>query len=138
MPFPGRRPPFVRPETLADPSQRWSRERLPASPRYIATMIVRVLTATVSDRASSRLHELMRQQLPILREHDGLVYVKLARRLVGREEEVVLIEEWRDTASLYAWTGPNLDLPRLLPGTEDLITELRIAHYEALDLDLPE
>lgn len=106
-------------------------------PRYIATMIVRVLTATVSDRASPRLHELMRQQLPILRERDGLVYVKLARRLVGREEEVVLIEEWRDTAALYAWTGPNLDLPRLLPGTEDLITELRIAHYEALDLDPP-
>ena len=101
-------------------------------------MIVRVLTATVSDRASPRLHELMRQQLPILREYDGLVYVKLARRLIGREEEVVLIEEWRDTAALYAWTGPNLDLPRLLPGTEDLITELRIAHYEALDLDLPE
>jgi hypothetical protein len=94
-------------------------------------MIVRVLTATVSDRASPRLH----QQLSILREYDGLVYVKLARRLVGREEEVVLIEEWRDTGALYAWTGPNIDRPRLLPGAEDLITDLRITHYEALDLD---
>lgn len=100
-------------------------------------MIVRVLTATASDRASPRLHELMRQQLPILREYEGLVYVKLARRLVGHEEEVVLIEEWRDTAALYGWTGPNIDRPRLLPGTEDLITDLRITHYEALDLDLP-
>ena len=35
--------------------------------RYIAPMIIRVLTATVSDRSSPRLHELMRQQLPILR-----------------------------------------------------------------------
>ena len=133
----GRRLRFVRVETLADPSQRRSVERRRACPRYIATMIVRVLTATVSDRASPRLHELMRQQLPILRESEGLVYVKLARRLMGREEEVVLIEEWRDTASLYAWTGPNIERPRLLPGAEDLINDLRIAHYEALDLDPP-
>jgi hypothetical protein len=100
-------------------------------------MIVRILTATVSDRASPRLHELMRQQLPILVGYDGLVYVKLARRLVGREEEIVLIEEWRDTAALYGWTGPNIDRPRLLPGAEDLISDLRIVHYEALDLDPP-
>ena len=100
-------------------------------------MIVRVLTATVSDRASPRLHELMRQQLPLLREHEGLVYVKLARRLVGREEEVVLIEDWRDTSAMYVWTGPNIERPRLLPGAEDLISDLRVTHYEALDLDPP-
>jgi heme-degrading monooxygenase HmoA len=98
-------------------------------------MIIRVLTATVADRASPRLHELMRQQLPLLREHEGLVYVKLARRLVGREEEVMLFEEWRDPAAMYAWTGPNIERPRLLPGAEDLITDLRITHYEALDVD---
>lgn len=100
-------------------------------------MIVRVLTATVSDRASPRLHELMRQQLPILRQYDGLVYVKLSRRLVGREEEIMLFEEWRDATAMYTWTGPNIERPRLLPGAEDLISELRIAHYEALDLDPP-
>ena len=100
-------------------------------------MIVRVLTATVANRASPRLHELMRQQLPLLRGYEGLVYVKLARRLVGREEEVILFEEWRDATSMYAWTGPNIDKPRLLPGAEDLISELHITHYEALDLDPP-
>ena len=100
-------------------------------------MIVRVLTATVSDRSSPRLNELMRQQLPILREYDGLVYVKLARRLIGREEEVMLFEEWRDATAMYAWTGPNIERPRLLPGAEDLISELRVTHYEALDLDPP-
>ena len=108
-----------------------------ATVRYIAPMIVRVLTATVANRQSPRLHELMRQQLPLLREHEGLVYVKLARRLVGREEEVVLFEEWRDPASMYAWTGPNIERPRLLPGAEDLITDLKITHYEALDVDPP-
>jgi len=120
-----------RTRSLADPSQEC---RLA---RYIAPMIIRVLTATVSDRSSPRLHELMRQQLPILREYEGLVYVKLARRLIGREEEVVLFEEWRDAAAMYEWTGPHIERPRLLPGAEDLITELRIAHYEALDLDPP-
>jgi hypothetical protein len=36
---------------------------------------------------------------------------------------------------MYAWTGPNIERPRLLPGAEDLITDLRITHYEALDVD---
>ena len=98
-------------------------------------MIIRVLTATVSTQ-SPRLHDLMRQQLPLLREQEGL-YVKLARRLVGREEEVMLFEEWRDPAAMYAWTGPNIERPRLLPGAEDLITDLRITHYEALDVSRP-
>ena len=94
-------------------------------------MIVRVLTATVSDRSSPRLNDLMRKQLPILRHYDGLVYVKLARRLIGREEEVVLFEEWRDATSMHAWTGPNINA-RVSPGAEDLITELHVTHYEAL------
>ena len=96
----------------------------------------RVLTATVSTENSGRVHELMREQLPILHAHDGLVYVKLARRLVGNLEEVILFEEWRDIGAMYVWTGPHIERPRLLPGTEDLIEDLRITHYEALDVDL--
>ena len=98
-------------------------------------MIVRVLTATVPEKSSAQVHELMRQQLPLLRKYDGLVYVKLARRLIGSQEEIVLIEEWRDMAAMYQWTGPDISRPRLLPGTESLITDLRITHYEALDID---
>jgi hypothetical protein len=100
-------------------------------------VIVRVLTATVSGENSGRLHELMREQLPLLREHDGLLYVKLARRLIGNVEEIVLFEEWRDMDALYVWTGPNIERPRLLQGAEDLITDIRITHYEALDVDAP-
>ena len=98
-------------------------------------MILRVLTATVRQERAGTFNELMRQQLPILREHPGLVYVKLARRLQGADEEVILVEEWRDTASLYGWTGPELLKPRLLPGAEDLVTDLRVLHYEALDIE---
>ena len=98
-------------------------------------MIVRVLTATVLDERAGTFNELMRKQLPILRDYDGLRYVKLARRIQGRSEEVVLFEEWRDMASLYAWTGPELTKARLFPGAEELVTDLRIVHYEALDID---
>jgi quinol monooxygenase YgiN len=87
--------------------------------------------------SSGQMHKLMRQQLPILREQDGLVYVKLARRLLGPDEEVVLFEEWRDSAAMYAWTGPDLTKARLLPGAEPLIDDLVITHYEALDIDPP-
>ena len=98
-------------------------------------MIIRVLTATVPEKASDELHLLMRKQLPLLREYDGLIYVKLARRLIGNQEEIVLFEEWRDTEAMYQWTGPDISRPRLLPGAEALITDLRITHYEALDID---
>lgn len=98
-------------------------------------MIIRVLTATVSEANAARTHELLREQLPLLREHDGLLYVKLARRLMGRTEEIILLEEWRDPAAMYVWTGPDIERPRLLPGTEDLIEDLRITHYEALDIE---
>lgn len=99
-------------------------------------MILRVLTATVRQERAGQFNDLMRQQMPILKEHPGLVWAKLARRLQGAEEEVILVEEWRDTASLYGWTGPELTKPRLLPGAESLVSDLRIAHYEALDIDL--
>ncbi len=98
-------------------------------------MIVRLVTATVgSDRAGS-FNALMRAQLPVLKEYPGLVYVKLARRIQGSVEEVMLYEEWRDMTSLYAWTGPELARPRLMPGAEDMVDDVTVAHYEALDID---
>lgn len=100
-------------------------------------MIVRLVTATVSTDRAGSFNELMRAQLPILKQYPGLVYVKLARRLQGNVEEVMLYEEWRDTRSLYAWTGPELSRPRLIPGAEDLLTHVTVAHYEALDVDPP-
>lgn len=99
-------------------------------------MIVRVVTARVrSDRAAA-FNAKLRQQLPILREQPGLVYVKLARQVIGDSEEVILFEEWRDTAALYAWAGPAITKPRLLPGTEELVENLGVTHYESLDMDL--
>ena len=46
----------------------------------------------------------------------------------------MLVEEWRTPPDLFAWTRGRLTKPRLLPGTEDLIEDLVISHYEALDL----
>lgn len=102
---------------------------------YHLRMIVRVLTARVRSERAAPFNARLRQQLPILREQPGLVYVKLARRVGPTEEEVLLFEEWRDTASLYNWTGPVLTKPRLLPGTEEYVDHLEVSHYEALDVD---
>lgn len=101
-------------------------------------MIVRVLTARVRSDRSAAFNSKLRQQVPLLREQPGLVYVKLARRVDADGELVVLFEEWRDTAALYAWAGPIISRPRLLPGTEDLVEHLEVDHYEALDVDLDE
>jgi hypothetical protein len=101
-------------------------------------MIVRVLTARVRSERAAAFHGKLRQQLPILREQPGLVYVKLARQVGPTDEVVLLFEEWRDSASLYRWTGPVITKPRLLPGTEDLVDRVEVTHYEALDVDLDE
>jgi antibiotic biosynthesis monooxygenase (ABM) superfamily enzyme len=101
-------------------------------------MIVRVVTARVRSERAAAFNTKLRQQLPLLREQPGLVYVKLARQVHGDEEEVLLFEEWRDTASLYGWAGPVIDKPRFLPGTEELVEHVSVEHYEALDVELDE
>ena len=98
-------------------------------------MIVSVLTATVPSHHTGRFNELLRRQLPILRDQEGLVYTKLSRRMEGSTEKVMLFEEWRDMASLYGWAGRVLTKPRLLPGGEQLVDDLLVTHYEALDVD---
>ncbi|HSK53148.1 MAG TPA: antibiotic biosynthesis monooxygenase [Clostridia bacterium] len=97
-------------------------------------MIVRVLTARVPARNAGTFNELLRAELKELQTQPGLVYAKLARRLdENDDEEVVLFEEWRTPADVWAWTGGQLHVPRLLPGTEELVENLVITHYEALD-----
>jgi len=98
-------------------------------------MIVRVVTARVAQHNAGRFEELLRQQLPKMREHEGLLYVKLARQANGAFEEVLLFEEWRDATSLYGWAGIELSRPRLMPGAELLAEDVRVTHYEALDVD---
>jgi heme-degrading monooxygenase HmoA len=98
-------------------------------------MIVRVLTARVTARNSAAFEELLRRQLPRMREHEGLVYVKLARQVREGFEDVLLFEEWRDANALYGWAGPTLHKPRLLPGAESLAENVEVTHYEALDID---
>lgn len=100
-------------------------------------MIVRVLTAKVRASRVGAFDALMRGQVALMRGQPGLEYLKLARRLhPDGGEEVVLFEEWRDSASMYAWVGPNLTEPRLVPGARELVDELSVAHYEALDRTL--
>jgi quinol monooxygenase YgiN len=99
-------------------------------------VIVRVLRARIRPGKVGAFNAIFRQQVPLLKEQPGLVYVKLARRLQpDGGEDVVLFEEWHDAAALYAWVGPNLMEPRLVPGARELIEELVVAHYEALDRD---
>lgn len=98
-------------------------------------MIVRVLTARVQERNAAAFEELMRRQLPRMRSHDGLVYVKLARQIHQGYEDVLLFEEWRDSRALYAWAGPTLEIPVLMPGAGQLADDVQVTHYEALDID---
>ena len=102
-------------------------------------MIVRLLRIRVRPSKVGAFNAVFRAQVALLREQPGLVYVKLARRLqADGAEEVVLFEEWRDAASLYEWVGADLTEPRLVPGSRELVEEIVVAHYEALDKDTDE
>ncbi len=99
-------------------------------------MIVRVLSIKVKAGKVGAFNARFREQVPLLKEQPGLVYVKLARRLqADGSQDVVLFEEWNDAASLYAWVGPDLTAPRLVPGARELMEDLLVTHYEALDKD---
>jgi hypothetical protein len=119
------------------PAARW--RETPPRAAYIDGVIVRVLAARVSEQNAGEFNNLLRKQLDELRDQPGLVYAKLARRLgADGAEEVMLFEEWRTPDDLWAWTGGRLNVPRLLPGTEKLIEQLTISHYEALDTGMDE
>jgi quinol monooxygenase YgiN len=98
-------------------------------------MIVRILTARVPDRHAADFEKVLRAQLPLMRSHEGLVYVKLARQSHRDYDDVILFEEWRDAPSLYRWAGSDIAKPRLLPGAEGLAEIVAVTHYEALDVD---
>jgi heme-degrading monooxygenase HmoA len=98
-------------------------------------MIIRILTARVAARNAPAFESLLRQQLPRMREHEGLLYVKLARQAHSGYEDLLLFEEWRDAQALHGWAGSTLNRPRLLPGAEALVENVDVTHYEALDID---
>jgi heme-degrading monooxygenase HmoA len=96
-------------------------------------VIVRVLTARIRAAKVAAFNARFRQQVAMLREQPGLEYLRFARRfLPDGDEEAILFEEWADSASLYAWVGPDLAEPRLIDGARELADELQVVHYEVL------
>jgi hypothetical protein len=78
-------------QTVPDP--RSGMRPIIARRQELTGLIVRVLRASVEPGRVGHFNALIRQQLPILREQKGLVYVKLARRLeIDGGEEVILFE----------------------------------------------
>ena len=53
--------------------------------------------------------------MPLMRAHDGLIYVKLARQSHREYDDVLLFEEWRDAKALYGWAGTDITKPRSCP-----------------------
>ena len=99
-------------------------------------MLIRCLTARVAPGQVGRFNDLLRNSLPALRSQPGLVYVKLARRLEpDGSEEVILFQEWRDVESLYAWVGQEIDRPHAFGSDRADYAEVRITHYESLDVE---
>lgn len=101
-------------------------------------MLVRVLTAHVAPDNVGEANTRMRPLLADLLAQRGLEYAKLARRLLpDGSQEMLLVEEWRTPADLFAWTGGQLQQAHLPHDLRGLVTNLTITMYESLDR-LPE
>lgn len=101
-------------------------------------MLVRVLTAQVAADNVGEANTRMRPLMDELHAQPGLVYAKLARRLLpDGSEELLLVEEWRTPADLFAWTGGQLQRARLPRDLRGLFRELTLTMFESLDR-LPE
>jgi quinol monooxygenase YgiN len=98
-------------------------------------MIVRVVHARVTRGHEQQFHQLLLEQAPVMRAHDGLRYLKMARQVTRDGERIMMVEEWADAPSLYAWAGADLTRARLMPGAYDLLEEVSVEHYEAIDVD---
>jgi heme-degrading monooxygenase HmoA len=99
-------------------------------------VIVRVLRARIKATKIAAFDAVFRSQVALIREQPGIMYVKFARRIQpDGTEDAVLFEEWEDSSSMYAWVGPDLAEPRLVPGVRALIDDVEVAHFESLDDD---
>ena len=96
-------------------------------------MIVRVLMAHVLGSDAPAVIVVLRETLAEMQGQPGLVYVKLARRLVDDGEDLVMFEEWATPADLYQWTGGDLRRLRLRGEIGALLHNVVITHYESLD-----
>lgn len=108
---------------------------MPGEGLGFVAMIVRIVSGRVTPGREGQFNRLLRDQVPILKAQPGLVYVKVARQILPDGERIILIEEWADPRRVHAWAGPDLSRPRLLPGATELLEEVDVQHYEALDID---
>ena len=95
-------------------------------------MIVRVFTGRVAARREGEFNANVRGRLDEIRNAQGNVYVKFARKIEGDREVVMLITEWRTAADLYAWTGEDVGTPKMVD--LDMLEDWKVEHWEALDL----
>ena len=99
-------------------------------------MIVRVLTATLKADQAGQFNELMRTQLPLLRDYPGLRYAKLARRIPRWPAGGVPLRGMEGHGVAVRLGGPRPRAAAAPAGRRrDLVLDLRVAHYEALDVD---
>src|SRR5689334_19198533 len=59
------------------------------------------------------------------------VSIEIARRMVGRSVEVVVVSKWRTWEDIQAWTGPDVTRP-LDPDLAEMF-DVRIEHFESVE-----
>ena len=98
-------------------------------------MIIRLLTAQVEPGRQATLNDLLRRHLPTLRNQDGLRYVKLARQIRADGDRFLWFEEWSDPRALHRWAGPDLTVLRRVPEVDELLSDVTVELFEAVDID---
>lgn len=94
-------------------------------------MILRVARFTLKDGVEPEFMKHTRRLVgDMIEGADGLVDVRVARRMEGGQAVVLVRTRWRDFESVRRFYGPNIDRPRLWDPDGAWVTHATIEHME--------
>ena len=97
-------------------------------------MIVRVFRVTVNDGKQADFEQFFRQTAaPHVRSQPGLISLQMGRPLPSTPDEFVMVMLWKNLDAVKSFAGTGWQQAVILEQERDLIREVSVHHYEAMD-----
>lgn len=96
-------------------------------------MILRQFRVTIHEGRETEFETIFRDAiLPMVKSHDGLVWVAAGKPWNGPPNEFCMTMLWRDLKAIKGFAGAAWDTARIEPKEADLIAATELTHYELL------
>lgn len=96
-------------------------------------MILRQFRVTIYDGKENEFEKIFRDEiLPMVKSHDGLVWVAAGKPWSGEPNVFCMTMLWRDLDAIKGFAGDGWEQARIEPGEAHLIQSNSVEHYELL------